>query len=331
MGAREVGGTVVKVALGAAVGVALMLVRDGSRGPAGSSPTTAAHANESSDRPRAPAGNEPTHLEVASAPSPAAGDVVTAVVERDPAARPAESSGDELDELREQVAALQAEVKRLRAQLADGSARHHALHGLIAANELQHGKLYEEIVGLLVDDPESVAEDPRRMFDLILRLIDETGLAGSKVDDGGGREIAPELAAPETFLSLCHSVNEWNDRDGDDGPVFHVSQDQVTFRLTLRLPKVPEGWIGQPLAVDCELQIQVSTQGDASLSLDCQPDANDRAKPIRWSLNVDRGGASLTRHPYRGDEDSKQVSAAELTKERRWLDRIFQQLMTRAR
>jgi hypothetical protein len=327
MGARAVGGTVVKVALGAAAGVVVMLVHDGGRDSAA---TSAAQASKASECAHSLAAGESARVDPSSDSAPRTGDVVAAVAKREAESQSADPSGDELDRLREQVAELQAEVKRLRALLADGSARHHALRGLIAANELQHGKLYEEIVGLLVDDPESVAEDPRRMFDLILRLVDETGLAGAKVDDGGGREIAPEPAAPETILALCHNVNEWNDRDGDEGPVFHVSQDQVTFRLYLRLPKVPEGWIGQPLAVDCELQIQVSTQGDASLSLDCQPDANDRAKPIRWSLNVDRSGASLTRYPFRGDEDSKQVPAADLTNERRWLDRVFQQLVTRA-
>jgi len=331
MGARAVGGTVAKVALGVAAGVALMLLLDGRRGTNGRGVETAARAHENSGHARAPA-DDPARLEPASASSPALhkGDDVAAVVERDPDAKPIDPIDDELARLRTQVAELEAEVARLRAQLADGSARRHALHRQIAANELRHGKLYEELVGVLVDDPESVAEDPRRTFDLILRLVDETGLASAKLVEGR-REIQPEPEAPETYLALQHSECEWDDRDGDEGPLVHINSDQLAFRAILRLPKVPEGWLGQPLAVDVDLVVTCSTFGDADLHLECNSDIHNATKAIEWNLGVNRHEATLRRAPIRGDEEWRCVAPADLAKERSWLDRLFQQLMTRAR
>jgi hypothetical protein len=327
MGARAVGGTVVKVALGAAAGVALMLLLDGRRGTNGRGEETAARARENSGHARAPA-DDPVRLEPASASSPALhkGDEVAAVVERDPDAKPIDPTDDELARLRMQVTELEAEIARLRAQLADGSPRRHALHGLIAANELRYGKLYEEIVGLVVDDPESVAEDPRHAFDLILQLIDETGLAGAKLENGI-RQIQPEPAAPDVRLSLSHGMFEEN----EGAPAILRRFDQVEFHATLQLEKVPEGWLGQPLAGEVELSIQESDSTPAWVILRLSSDSHDSAHEVRWNLNVNRDGAYLTRFPVRGAEDSRETSIADLAKERGWLDRVFQQLMTRAR
>jgi len=330
MGARAVGGTVAKVALGVAAGVALMLARDGACGPAGSSPTTAAHANESSGRPRAASGDEPARLDPASAPALRASDDVAAVVERDRDAKPVDPIDDEVARLRAQVTGFEAEIARLRAQLADGSACRHALRGLIAANELRHGKLYEEIVGLAVDDPDSVAEDPRHAFDLILRLIDETGLAGAKLN-GESREIEPEPAAPDVRLSMSHSAWDDNAQTVEGAPPIPRRHDQVQFHATLLLPKVPEGWLGQPLSAEVELAIEESNLGPAWLTLRLNADKHDSAREIRWNLHVNGEGAFLSRTPVRGAEDCRETSIADVSKERAWLDRIFQQLMTRAR
>src|SRR6185369_11515692 len=108
MGARAVGGTVAKVALGVAAGVALMLLLDGRRGTNGRGVETAARAHENSGHARAPA-DDPARLEPASASSPALhkGDDVAAVVERDPDAKPIDPIDDELARLRTQVAELE--------------------------------------------------------------------------------------------------------------------------------------------------------------------------------------------------------------------------------
>src|SRR5262249_2284704 len=241
---------------------------------------------------------------------------------------PADPIDEELIRLREEVGELQAEVKRLRALVADGSARHE-LHRLIAANELQHGDLYEELLGLIVDDPEGVAEDPRRAFELIVRLIDESGLAGAKVVDGQ-RELAPEPAAPELLLTLRYERGTDRFDSGDGTGPFECPADDVQFFARLTLPKAPEGWLGHPLSATVGLTIHICDRIDTWLNLDM--DLPTRIAPsVFWGIHIRSDEACLDRLPLRGGDASRVTSPAEFAIERAWLDRIFEQLRTRAR
>jgi hypothetical protein len=327
MGVREVGGTVVKVALGAAAGVALMLARDGARGPAGSSPTTAAHANESSGRPRAASGEELARLEPASAPALRASDDVAAVVERDPVATPVDPVDGEIARLHAQVIDLEAEIARLRAQLADGSLRRRALHEMLAVNDLVHGKLYEEMLDLIVNDPESVAEDPRHAFALILRLIDETGLAPAELDQGI-RMVAPEPNAPDLRLLLRDDRSECQEYDRPD---LHWYEETIHFHAALQLPKVPEGWSAQPLDANVSLDVTRSDRGSAGLELTMAAGSLPGLHQVRWSLEVSPESACLTRSPWRCGEDSRDLPLEQVATEWRWIVEVFDSLQLRTR
>lgn len=327
---REVCGTVVKVALGAAAGVVLTLARDAFRGPAAADPPASARRAEALDRPRAPTVDEMTRIDPSTAPVPCANALVPRVVTRDRDAPIADPSDDELARLREQVVTLEREVQRLRALLAENGVRRHTLRKLVSANDLQHGRLYEELLGLIVDDPEGVAEDPRRAFETIVRLIDETGLASGKRGEGVFA-IAPEPAAPDLRLEMDRSSSDQQVDPEDGTPSFVRHEDQVSFHARIILSKVPERWLGDPLSATIELSIGVSNRDTGSLRLVMDAGSTRLAPEVSWHLQWRDGEAYLDRCPYRGADESLVTSPAEVAKERSWADRVFQQLMTRAR
>jgi hypothetical protein len=130
---------------------------------------------------------------------------------------------------------------------------------------------------------------------------------------------------------MSHSAWDDNAQTVEGAPPIPRHYDQVQFRATLIVQKAPEGWLGQPLSAEVELTIEVSSLGPAWLTLQLNADTHDSAREIRWNLNVNGDGAYLSRTPVRGAEDCRETSLADVAKERAWLDRIFQQLMTRAR
>src|SRR5262249_27103148 len=199
MGARRIGGPIVRLGAGVAVGIAFGVAFGRLFMPRDRAPVTE-HAR--GERVLAAESSSAARSTVAPERADASPREPAAMEAKRDAARIATSDEiAELARLHEQVAELEEEIARLRAELATGNPRRHSLHEMFAANDLEHGPLYEEIVDLIVNDPESVTDDPRHAFALALRLIDETGLAAkSKVEDR--REVAPEPRAPELRLTL---------------------------------------------------------------------------------------------------------------------------------
>src|SRR5688572_13227680 len=190
---RSIGAVVAAFILGGGASWIASYVANASRGRAAVEPNIAHESGVRSftrleDRPDAATSSDP-----AFGPSP------SATRSAEPLATEA-TGQSELEALRARVVELEDEIARLRDLVREGDDRRRQMKKTLAANTLVHGELWLETFEAFVD-AEAVTEEPRRVFPLLLRMIDETGLASVPIEDGR-RTLEPEPNAPDTQLKL---------------------------------------------------------------------------------------------------------------------------------
>jgi hypothetical protein len=317
---------VAAVVVGAMVGVALDRAWTGRERV----PSTSGERNGRVDSTEAPPASSPAVAPESSAAPSRARDALEA--KRDDAQLPMADEFAELARLREKVRLLEAEVARLEAIVAANDPRTKRVREIFALNELRYGSLYREIAELAASDPESVAEDPRRMCDMLLRLVDGTGLIGVPPKDGQ-REIAPEPEAPETVVSLNFDSQPFTETVDDVKTEYPHEQAQVD--LTLDLPKMPERWMGQHFRMHVHWVVDECANGSGFMMLSLEDPArtpvNGISGSITWGINWDARAAYVSRSPIRGGDEGINGGPNDFAAERRIVEELFEKLRARTR
>jgi uncharacterized small protein (DUF1192 family) len=241
-----------------------------------------------------------------------------------------ENAAAEVTRLRARITALEAEIARLHGLLERSDPRRRPLEELVAANDLKYGGLWDELAELLLIDAESVADDPRPLFELMVRLVDETGLALQQEEDHE-RTLAPEVNAPDVKLSLGFQKDDLVDAVvGVNGP---STQETVGLRVVLKLPKTTEGWKSGPLDLDIHLVVQATSRKEvgASFTATGRSFAGSSSRGVTWRGLWFREKASLHRSPRAGGEDALDGAPGDFAAERRIADDLFEKLKSRAR
>jgi hypothetical protein len=241
-----------------------------------------------------------------------------------------ENTAAEVTRLRARITALEDEIERMRGLLEKSDPRRRPLVELVAANDLKYGALYAEIAELLLIDAESVADDPRPLFALLVRLVDETGLALAPEEDHE-RTLAPEVNAPDVKLSLGFQKDELV--DAVVGVSGNSTQETVGLRVTLKLPKTTEGWKGGPLDLEIHLVVQSTSRKEvgASFTATGRSFAGSPSRGVTWRGLWFREKASLHRSPRAGGADALDGGPGDFAPERRIVDDLFEKLKSRAR
>jgi hypothetical protein len=225
-----------------------------------------------------------------------------------------------IDPLLARIAALEEEVDRLQATVRDGDSNRKHYQERLAVNKLLHEKLWRDLYELLAD-PEVFADDPARAFPLLLRVVDETGVATVAADEYGTRRVTPEPEAEETSVKFRRDVHPY----GND----NLPATQIELACDIVLPRVPETWRGYNNAVHVDLRLERCEGGVLEFSLT----ANDGSHPDRLEVNVDwRPDFNyVARRPWHGGDESRQMEPNELPELHAAIDQLFDRLEMRLR
>jgi hypothetical protein len=241
------------------------------------------------------------------------------------------SGDDELARLRARVRELESLVAKLEAIVAANDSRVNQVRELFALNDLRFAALEREIVELVAVDPEGVAQDPRRLCTLLLRLADESGLLAAPLA-GGTRELLLEPAATATLSSYFGVESPSRKIDGIEVPVI---SEQAHLKFSLELPKMPAGWLGLPLSLGVDWEMQSNSDGRAWMSLNVEDTIHGPPSgsltSVSWRVQWNDDGAYFTRLPVRGGEEDTAGGPHDYAAERRIFDELFEKLRARAR
>jgi hypothetical protein len=227
-----------------------------------------------------------------------------------------------IDPLLARIAALEDEVDRLQVSVRDGDPRRRRFQDLLAANKLLHEKLWRDLHEL-VADPGAFAEDPTRTFPLLLRLIDETGVATLKADEYGTRQMKPELDAEDTSVTFRSSVDQNRDERGT------WDSKQIGVDCCVRLPKAPEGWLAAPEPFEIHVTMDRSENGLLRLYLDA--DDGEQRGALRLHIEWQSDLNYISRSPWRGSEESREMKPGEFPELHAAIDQLFDRLEMRIR
>jgi len=244
-------------------------------------------------------------------------------IERDhePGADPAD-----LVPMRERIAELEAEVARLTEIVRTGDERKQRIKRLIAKEPLRHGELYLELFERAMDG-EAIALDPTPMLPLLLRLVDETGVAAAPIEDEA-RRVKPEPRIEDTWVTLRTWTDEIHD-DPERAPV--TFDDQLELSSTIRLPHDAEEWQGDDLELSIELSFGTGSDSGYSFFLQLSGPSSYGGQDSCVRLEWMPGRTLVERAPVRGGEESRALALGEFDALRRETELLLARLRSRLR
>jgi hypothetical protein len=330
MGTRGVGRSVVRLGAGIAAGVALGVALERALTERELKPTLDSARNNRAHTAEAPLAAPTVVARELADSTPRVPAAMEA--KRDDAKVASDEELAGLARLRERVKELEAQVARLEAIVAANDPRTKRIREIFAKNELRHGALYREIAELACGDPESVAEDPRRMCGLLIRLIDETGLLAAPFADGN-RDFEPEPEAPGIELSLNSNKQSYSETiDGVESP---ATSEQASLSFSLILLNMPEHWLGEPFALRIHWSIDEGSNRRGSMQLEIEDPTRSplTGMPgvVSWRLSWEPEEVHFSRTPVRGGEENLEGGPRDYAAERRLVNELFERLRVRAR
>ena len=253
-------------------------------------------------------------------------ELALAVRERDDATAESSVDPEEVERLRARVKELEAEVERLGTLVREGDHRRRRLKAVLESSSLEHEALWLDAFELFLD-AEEITDDPSRAFPLIRRLVEETGLASAPLEDDL-REVHPEPKAPETELGLGLRRDDTSRAPKGSAPIL---VEYVSLGLSLELPQNPEIWVGDDTMLSLGLEIERSAEPVLEFYLEVNGPrsyfGNDFEIKFEWSPSE----ASISRSPWRGGTEHRDLEPGEFTELRAAIEELFQWLKARAR